>query len=51
MIDSQGFRQAEHKVHILYSLSRRTLDEIVRYRKYHRRVAALRAMDRNAAEI
>lgn len=51
MVDSKSLWQAEHKIHVLHSLSRSTLDEVVRYREYHRRVAALRAVDRNAAEV
>lgn len=51
MVDSKGLRQAEHKIHVLHSLSRSTLDEVIRYRQYHRRVATLRAVDRNAAEV
>ncbi len=51
MIDSEGFRKTEHKVHILYSLSRSSLDQVVRYRQYYRGITLLRTMNRDAAEI
>ena len=51
MIDCQGFRQAEHDVHVLHGLSRRTLHKIIRYREYHGSIAPLGAVDCNAAEI
>src|SRR5687768_1694309 len=51
MINCQGFRQAEHDVHVLHGLSRCTLYKIIRYREYHGGIAPLRAMDCDTADI